>query len=332
MNISKTIACSLSMLAIGVLAACGSGMAQAPGIASAAARPDLKRAWMSPGARSRDLLYVSDIYTEDVYVFSWPKGKLEGTLTGFGEPEGECVDKADNLWIVDTTARDVLEYAHGGTNPIATLQDAYGYPVGCAIDKKTGNLAVTDVFNEVSSGQTRGGVLIYPRASGSPTQYQDPEIWFYDFCGYDNHGNLYVDGINSISSDDFAFAELPKGASGFSNIALNQHIDYPGGIQSIGGTVDVLDELSTPPTIYAFSISGSKGTLQASTPLGGGYSGWVNEFAISKSRVIAPVYDDSQPPSGNSEVNIYAYPAGGNPIKSLTANSRVFGAAISKAK
>ena len=337
MNSGKVIRYASSLLAISLLAACGSGMTQAPAIEGAAAKPDHTRSWMKPGAKSQDLLYVSDIYTGDVYVYSWPKGTLEGQLTGFLQPNGECVDKAGNIWIADHTAQDVIEYAHGGTSPIATLTDAYGYPVGCAVENKTGNLALTNQFDQVSSGQTRGGVLIYPHASGSPTQYQDSAIYFYDFCAYDKHGNLYLDGINSISGDQFAFAELPKGASTFTNITLNVFIHYPGGIQWDGGSVDVLDELSSPSTISKFSISGSKGTLEGSTPLDGANGdssslSWVNEFAISGSKVVAPIYASNQPPTGYSTIDIYHYPAGGKPIKSISANSRIVGAAISKAK
>jgi hypothetical protein len=334
MKSQKAAACLWSLLAISLLTSCGGGgMTQAPATESAA-QPDHTRSWMSPNAASNDLLYVSDIYTDDVSVYSWPKGDLEGTLTGFEEPNGECIDKAGDIWIVDLKARDVIEYAHGGSSPIATLTDTYGYPVACAIEQKTGDLAVTDIFDEVSGGQGRGGLLIYRHAEGSPTQYQDAEIFYYDFCAYDDRGNLYVDGINNPSSDDFAFAELPKGTSAFSNITLSQYINYPGGVWWRGGFVDVLDELSTPSTIYEFSISGTKGTLEGSTPLNGsgGSGGWVNEFALSGSKVVAPIYDPYVGPSSSGVVNIYKYPAGGNATKSITANSRVFGAAISKAK
>ncbi|MGB8907824.1 MAG: hypothetical protein WCC84_03655 [Candidatus Cybelea sp.] len=55
-------------------------------------RADHRTSWMAPDARRKDLLYISD-ETGDVYVFSYPRGELKGTLTGFADPQGECVDK-----------------------------------------------------------------------------------------------------------------------------------------------------------------------------------------------------------------------------------------------
>src|SRR5580692_2579193 len=57
-------------------------------------RLDHGKSWMSPSAKKSALLYVSDAGSGDVYVYSYPKGKLTGTLTGFNFPEGECADKA----------------------------------------------------------------------------------------------------------------------------------------------------------------------------------------------------------------------------------------------
>ncbi len=55
----------------------------------AAAHETLGRSWMMPSASSEDLLYVSSIDKGDIYVYSYPQGKLVGTLTGFIKPGGE---------------------------------------------------------------------------------------------------------------------------------------------------------------------------------------------------------------------------------------------------
>src|SRR5271165_6576810 len=47
-----------------------------------AVHPDHTRSWMAPDAMKNDLLYISDVGTDDVYVYSYPKAKLVGTLTG----------------------------------------------------------------------------------------------------------------------------------------------------------------------------------------------------------------------------------------------------------
>ena len=76
---------------------------------------------MSPAAAG-PLLYVSDIGAEDVDVFSYPGGKQVGKLTGFSEPAGLCTDRKGDVFVVDSGSDRILEYAHGGTSPIATLR------------------------------------------------------------------------------------------------------------------------------------------------------------------------------------------------------------------
>ena len=41
------------------------------------ARPDHRRSWMAPEAKLQDLLYVSDLATYDVDVYSYPGGRLK---------------------------------------------------------------------------------------------------------------------------------------------------------------------------------------------------------------------------------------------------------------
>ena len=43
--------------------------------------------WMAPGLAKRDLLYLSD-GDGNVYVYSFPDAKLQGTLTGLSFPDG----------------------------------------------------------------------------------------------------------------------------------------------------------------------------------------------------------------------------------------------------
>jgi len=43
---------------------------------------------MAPGLAKRDLLYLSDDGDGNVYVYSFPDAKLQGTLTGLSFPRG----------------------------------------------------------------------------------------------------------------------------------------------------------------------------------------------------------------------------------------------------
>lgn len=283
------------------------------------ALPDHSLSWMAPDARRRDLLYVSDSFpygSNDVFVYSYPRGKLKGKLTGFNEPSGQCVDKAGNVFITNFGASQILEYAHGGKSPINTLSDPGYYPLGCSIDPTTGNLAVT---NRLSTSFTAGDVAIYPHASGTPKSYTDPNFYYYEFCGYDNQGNLYIDGTTKGSA--LEFATLPSGGASFSTLTLNQGIGFPGGVQWDGTHLAIGDQSAA--VIYEFAISGSSGTKVGSTPLTGSKD--VVQFWIHGAKVIGP-------DAGLKDVGYYNYPAGGSPTKTITGLGEPVGATISRAK
>ncbi|HEY2474430.1 MAG TPA: hypothetical protein VGI19_06465, partial [Candidatus Cybelea sp.] len=269
---------------------------------------------MASGAHKKtDLLYVSNEGNDVVYVYSWPRTKLVGTLTGFVETAGECVDNAGDVWIVNEGESDILEYAHGGTSPIATLSDPENFPVDCSIDPTTGNLAVTNIEN---TRQGQGSVAIYRHAKGTPALYTDSGIYEYYFCGYDDKGNLYFDGKPS-EGGGFQFAELPHGSKTFTNITLNQSIGFPGGVRWDGAHVAVGDQDAA--VIYQFAISGSNGTEVGTTPLTG--SNDVVGFWIERPKVIGPN-------AGSADVMIWKYPAGGTAIKTLYGQDTPVGATV----
>jgi hypothetical protein len=302
-----------------ILAACaGPGAGTAPQSFAPAAR-SMTASRMAPDAKQQpSLLYVSSVLTNDVYVYSYPKGTLEGTLTGFSTPYGLCSDGAGNVWIVNDGANEIVEYAHGGTTPIATLSDPNEFPEGCSVDSTTGNLAVTNFYS--SSGS--GSVAIYAKASGTPTLYSDPDIAEFRFCGYDDKGNLWADGANS--SSQFAFAELPRGKSSLKNIPLKQTIEWPGGVQYDGTYVAVGD--TDAGKVYR--IDGKTRKVMQTITLG---VTELNQFWLalgskgksnmSQSRLVAPLQD-------NNAVNGYQYPSG-KPTKNPIQASEPFGATVS---
>jgi hypothetical protein len=294
-----------------MLAGCGGSQPPigAPGVIpqsrAVATHANRGGSWMLPDAKSKDLLYVGDIY--DVTVYSYPQGKLEGRLNGFYEIGGECVDAKGDVFVVNTLGGKIVEYAHGGKKPIQTLQ-ATGYePADCAIDPTTGNLAVT-IFGGASSGE----LAIYQDAKGTPTLYTDPDFLNYGYCGYDDNGNLFIDGGNE--DHVVVFAELAKGASSFLNLTLDQSFNDTGAIQWDGKYLDVGDQNTS--NIYRFSISGSQGTEVGVTQLGGD-AHWIHKFFILDHKVIAPnfYFIGSR---FESNVLIFNYPAGGSPLKTIS--------------
>jgi DNA-binding beta-propeller fold protein YncE len=268
---------------------------------------DGRPSWMAAGAKRMSLLYVTDANNGTVSIFSYPKGELQGTLTGFEEPYGDCTGKAGAVWIVDDETATITEYAHGGTSPIATLIDSGEYPAGCSVDPSTGNFAVT---NYEGPGGGQGSVSIFKKAKGEPVVYTDSSISRAWFCSYDDSGNLFVDGDKNGTSG-FQLAELPSGSGTFTNISIDQSITVAGGVQWDGKYLAVAEENEGPDSVYQFSISGSSGTEVTSTSLTGSKN--VHQFWIdpARKRVIAPS-------ASLGSAGYWKFPAGGDATKTLT--------------
>lgn len=271
---------------------------------------------MDPSAKTHSLLYVTDSGTNTVIVYSYPKLKIVGTLTGFTNPQGDCVDKANNVWIDNTQTSQLIEYAHGGTTPLATLDDPNQYPVGCSFDPTSGNLAVSNFY---STNGPPGSVSIFKNASGSPTVYTPPNFAVVYYLGYDRKGRLYLDGIDSGSA--FLFASF--NGNTFKNVTLDHPIGGPGAVQAIGNDVVVGDQTNGANAAYRFAISGSTGKLVQTTPLTGAYD--IVQFYILKKALVGGNFN----PSG-STADRFNYPAGGTPTKTASGLSMPIGAVISQ--
>lgn len=269
---------------------------------------------IGPEAKSADLLYLSDVQTNKVYVLSYPQGKLVGTLAAFGQPRSECVDRQGDVWIADVQGYDVIEYAHGADKPLAALSTPWA-PRGCSVDPRTDTLAVT--------GGNDGTILVtFHRSAHNQWRdgrtYSDSSIRAGYFCGYDAHGNLYIDGLRKNGT--FALSELRRRATSLAQLAVGQSIAAPGQVQWDGEHLAIGDTGVSPSPIYQFSISGSAANPVGSTVLNGTKS--VRQFWIDAARVIGPDYDSS--------AGIWKYPAGGAPVTQITT-VHGYGAVVSAA-
>jgi hypothetical protein len=164
---------------------------------------------MSPDAkRIKKLLYVSDWSSNDVYVYDFKKGTLEGQLSGLNDPYGQCVDKKGNLWVVAFGGSSVSEYARGRTQTVKTLKTDY-QPMGCSVDPTTGNLAVAALH----------AVDVFVHARGKAHVYQSAVCYPFWAPGYDDAGNLYVEALLYGSAEPLAgysdplACELPHGGT-----------------------------------------------------------------------------------------------------------------------
>lgn len=302
--------CLTPYLGVIYLAACSGFQPQSsPTIiqqSATAAAHGKDESWMLPGATGEDLLYVSlvTLNKNDVTVYSWPEGKVVGALSVSVYADGECVDKAGDVYI--SAEDDIVEYAHGGTKPIATLSG--GLDSTCSVDPTTGNLAVV----------ASNGVFIYRNARGKPARYQAHDLFNSWGCAYDNQGDLFVDGVNS--KGESGLGELSKGARTFKDIEIDRP---PAG--AFGGPMQWDEKYlavgAGDDEIYEFKISGSKGVEVRSTILK--RSNTVI-FWIQGSKIAATY-------NYGSAVGIWNYPAGGSPIKAIHHREFIAGVTVSLA-
>src|ERR1700729_162749 len=233
--------CALtSSVALALLAACGGSQppistpGSVPQSRTVTGRADHSRSWMLPEARADDLVYTND--GVNVYVLSFPQGKLVGTLAGFDGAYGECSDESGDIWITNTSPPEVIEYAHGSTTPKTMLPlNAGAEPSGCALDPISGNLAVTIYYPSA--------IAIFPNASGTARYYSDPDIGGWGFCAYDRNGDLFAESKRS------QLAELPVGGGSLQTISLDKEIGV-GSIQWVGSYLAVASSPGGPPRAH----------------------------------------------------------------------------------
>ena len=277
------------------------------------AMPDQSHATGPLGIKG-DLLYVDEGYrtrqseSGRVAIYTYPDLKLveKFTVSKPGAPPagttGMCSDAQGDVFIggdYDQNAA-IYEYAHGGTAPIAVLNDGAYDANDCAVDGITGNLAVVNYV----TGNTSANVSIFQNAQGNPTIYTDPGMVNYLSCTYDDNGNLFVDGTTSTATQ---IVELPAGSSTFTSIALNVTLGSTGAVLWRKGLLVIQDQAVRK--LYSVRLSGSSGTVVATTRVRQkGPSGELDY--IYNDRVIAP---DGNHLAGG-QVGIWPYPAGGHPI------------------
>lgn len=296
--------------------------------------PDRRGSWMAPGTTtSSSLLYVADENTNDVYVYAYPQGKLEGTLTGFNTPVGMCSDRSGNVYVLNGNGTSATVYAHGGTTPIGSLGLA-GYPgLSCSVDPKTGNFAVGS-FDGTNCAECPGFINIYPKGSSIPVTYQPSgQIGDLAGCAYDNHGNLFCDGYSRLGRK-FILFELPAGSTTVNTVTVNSTSIKSGPMQWDGKYLAVGSGASG--TIYQIAISASGGTVAGTTTLNN--TGWVWQSWIlhtqggkkvpQGTRIIAPTVIGSN----QNYVGYWNYPAGGTATKTITGFSAPTGATVSTIK
>lgn len=281
------------------------------------------------------LLFVSDSTAAVVYIYQLSTLKVVNTVTGLTDPQGECSDTKGDIWVTDAGVDSIYELSHQGR--LENTLTGTAYPVGCAWDPASGNLAVMGLFGSGSGSGSHGAVTIYPKRAGrSPHQYQNPNQYYYNFGGYDTNGDLFFDG-RSVSGA-FMLSELPKGAKKALTIAIQGGtIYYPGmvqwdttnkelivGDQSCGGAY-------TASCLYAIQIANHTGTVESTINLQNSSGAQICDLiqgVIYKGQFAGS--DNDICGSSPSTTYVWPYPAGGGPtLSNSSTDSTPVGAAVS---
>jgi hypothetical protein len=294
-------------VAAAMLAGCGGSQVAPTGGPMISSHATRGKSWMLPEAKSQDLLYVARSSPGEVSVYTYPKGKPVGTIS-IAAPNGICSDGKGNVFVVGVESQQIYEYAHGGSQPIATLDDSGNNPLGCAVDPSSGDLAVT-------GGDGLANAAIYQNAQGSPTVYTDPFAGAFTFCTYDSQSNLFMGG-----GDLF---ELPKGGNSFVEIPImgGPSETSPPGIQWDGNYIALQQtgpSRKGPARIYQISISGSSASAVNEIDL----SSRLNEnphygaqFWIGNGTIVSPE-------STNRNIGLWHYPKGGKEYHTIKVSAK----------
>ncbi len=303
-TIFRAVRCAVGLGALGsALAAC---TAAQPVIAPAA---PAGRAAATIAGKSSGLIYAG--IRRDVEIYTYPEGTKQQTFHVDGSVNGACSDAGGNVFIAAAPEKAskgesgfVYEFAHGGNAPIATLQlPKPEAGIACSSDPTTGNLAVTveNVHNYAPS------VLIYSKASGTPTRYSSQTLGADPQAGYDASGDLFATSGSNVG------AELLRGGTTFTQVKLNTALGPVGHVQW-DGTYWTLQSFDVNhhngeklfERIYRVRITGSKGTIVGYSQ----FDGWAErnpgQAWIRGSTILATPY---------SEIVFWRYPKGGRPVK-----------------
>ncbi len=310
-------------------------LTNALGTAPVVRRSD-RASWISPKAKTTGpLLYTSNQDFSEIDVYGYKTRKLVGQITsGVVYPYGECADVAGNVWITNFAGFDLAEYARSARKPTKQLTDDYGYPIGCSVDPKTGDLAVAN-FEGSASGYG-GNIVIYHGAAGSGKVYTQASTYVWP-PSYDDKDNLFVEGEN-IVTDAHELFELPKDGKSLIEISLPFTIDFPAGVNWDGKYVDANDqgyENTATTGVYRLTISGSTATLVSQT-------GYTDSCYNNYVDVVQAVIDGNKYIGGNLycqdaaayRIDYWSYSGGGNPLEYINGQSNFsdtsYGQALSK--
>ncbi len=288
------------------------------------------------GVKTHDLLYASNA-NGTVSVYRYWQHTLVTVLTKFTQPMGECADPAGNVYIADYKAKEVYEYAHGGTKAINTINDHPYTPRGCSVARSSGDLAVANYGEKDYSYYGGGNVAVYKSGTGAPTFYGASNDNHFVACAYDDRGDLLAISETGYSGEWYyspEFFYLPKHGTSFISMQLPNPYSssgwYYAPVQGIAWdgkywvivsydqlyryTIDVKAQF-----VSRIDLSGSYGEIGPVAIYRKGFKGLGTQVVAASSKA-----------SGKGVVDYWHYPEGGSPIVDVTSDlDAPYGVAIS---
>ncbi|HEY6487170.1 MAG TPA: hypothetical protein VIX83_12370 [Candidatus Cybelea sp.] len=311
---APSVRCVVAVVVAASLAGCAGAQTGRSLIGSATSPLVNSGFWIRPEAKLKNLIYVSLPALNSVDVFEYPSGALVGELNGLDDPQGLCADAHGNVWIANAdNGRGngyLVEYAHGGSDPIATLQDPQNAPEGCSVDISSGNLAVANV-----PAGSEPNIAVYPKATGAPAYYSTAGIVKQvQTIAYDGFGDLYF----ADWKDHFGW--LRAGGSQTMKFSLRPAPKTNGAIQWDGLELAVLANPKTPYAIWRYNVKGNPAERSGIVQLKGAQ--WVSQFWISKGALAA---------ASRPGVWLFNYPSGGPSNYLIKQPLGAYGVTISNA-
>jgi hypothetical protein len=325
-----------------MLAACAASAFTACGEATLSPqRSSLEPLSAQPMTRSV-LIYTGD--SQGVGIYDYASGTRVGEITHL-KPEGMCVDKKGDVYIAAAQEGDVKEFARGGTQPISKYKTT-GTAIGCAVDAD-GDVAVTD--SSTYDGYGPGYVCTWKGGMGSSTCYASTKACYFMWpAGYDDKGNLFVEGVplgaDSEGARPGAFTKtavcaLLRGSTRLATVTLKgATITSPSSLSWDGKYIELSDESyegKSQTAVYqaVLSTKGRRLTLNVINTVrltdtcdSSGETDVFEPFVVGTrntpvNHVEGKVLVGSNElckDSGAHEVEFWHYPVGGDPYKHFT--------------
>lgn len=264
---------------VAILAGCGAQNASPPinGVG----------AIIRPQTSSGALLYIASSNTDEVYVATYPGGRIPNTFKTAERPMSICSDAKGNVWIPESEYSSgpgsVVEYAYGSTTPIATLSLGNEYPQDCAVDPTTGNLAVVD-YN--------ANVALFENAQGQPTFYSSVGVvGIPQLVTYDSAGDLFLTARRMNN-----YGWLPHGGSAIERFHIKSNKSRQG-LQWDGKYLTLM----YGTTVNRYKINGSNGKKSGTL---GSFSKCEGRYWITQGTgLVCSDYPEDT-------ASVYSYPSG----------------------